>query len=119
MPYYLIAGGYTTWILLLLGVVLVVAAVRFLRGATPRRLAFLRALSVAYVLFTLGGVATNVTVVLWAVTRNREPGKPFDLDVLVQGLGEAITPIGVGFTILACVWVMIAIGVRKAHDAEG
>jgi uncharacterized membrane protein YhaH (DUF805 family) len=38
--------------------------------------------------------------------------------VLIQGLGEAITPIGVGFTILAFVWVLIALGVRKAHDAE-
>ncbi len=120
MPYYLIAGGYTTWLLLLLGVVLIVAAVRFLRGATPRRLAFLRALSVAYVLFALGGVATNVTVVLWAVTRDREPGTSLDVDVLIQGLGEAITPIGVGFTILAGVWVLIALGVRKAHaDGEG
>lgn len=118
MPYYLIAGGYTTWLLLLLGAVLLVAAIRFLRGPTPRRLAFLRALSVAYVLFTLGGVATNVTVVLWGVTRNRPPGQGLELDALIQGLGEAITPIGVGFTILAMIWVLIAIGVRKAHAGE-
>lgn len=116
--YYLRAGGYTTVLLVVLGLVLLVTAARFLRQATPRRLAFLRALSVAYVLFTLGGIATNVTVVLWAVVRAHQPGQPYDLDMLLQGLGEAITPAGVGFTVLGVAWVMIAIGVRRAHDAE-
>ncbi|MBK9034222.1 MAG: hypothetical protein IPL61_23660 [Myxococcales bacterium] len=118
MPYYLRAGGYTTWLLLLLGVVLLVAAVNFLRSATPRRLAFLRALSAAYLLFTFGGIATNTTVVLWAVAREHKPGEPYDLDILFQGLGEAITPAGVGLTILGLVWLIIAIGVRRAHDTE-
>ena len=118
MPYYLRAGGYTTWILLVLGIVLAIAAARFIRGATPRRLAFLRAGSVAYVLFMFGGVFTNVTVVLWAVTRHRAPGTPIEVDVLLQGLGEAITPAGLGLSILGMVWLMIAIGVRRAHDAE-
>lgn len=118
MPYFLVAGGYTTWLLLLLGVVLLVAAVQFVRGATPRRLAFLRALSAAYLLFTFGGIATNVTVVLWAVARRHPPGEPHDLDILFQGLGEAITPAGIGLTILGVVWLLIAVGVRRAHDTE-
>lgn len=118
MGYYFRAGGYTTILIVILGLVLLVTAARFLRQATPRRLAFMRALSVAYVLFTLGGIATNVTVVLWALVRERQPGQPYDLDILFQGLGEAITPAGIGFTVLGTVWVMIAIGVRRAHDAE-
>jgi len=116
--YYLRAGGYTTAILLLIGLVLLVTAGQFVRAPTPRRLAFLRALSVAHVLFALGGVATNITVVLWAVVRAHEPGQPYDLDALLQGLGEAITPIGVGFTLLAVTWVLVAVGVRRAHDGE-
>lgn len=117
MPHYLRAGGYTTWILIVLGLVLVVTAVKFMRDATPKRLAFLRALSLAYALFTLGGVATNITAVLYNVVRWREPGKPLDLDILLFGLGEALTPAGMGFTILGLVWLLIALGVRRGHEA--
>lgn len=118
MPHYLRAGGYTTWVLIVLGVVLFISAIQFLRAASPRRLAFLRALSVAYVLITFGGVATNLTMVFYNVVRSRPEGKPIDTDALLWGLGEAITPIGMGLSILGLVWLMIAIGVRKAHPEE-
>ena len=118
MGYYFRAGGYTTIVLVVLGLVLLVTAAQFIRQATPRRLAFMRALSLAYVLFTFGVIATNTTVVLWAVVRAHQPGQPYDLDMLMQGLGEAITPAGIGLTLLGIVWVMIAVGVRRAHDTE-
>ncbi|MEZ4403104.1 MAG: hypothetical protein R3B06_23980 [Kofleriaceae bacterium] len=118
MPHYLRAGGYTTWILLVLGLVLVVTAIRFARSPSPRRLAFLRALSVAYVLFTLGGVATNLTTVFYTVVRTRPPGGALDTDALLFGLGEAITPAGMGLTILGLTWLLVAVGVRRAHEPD-
>jgi hypothetical protein len=118
MPHYLRAGGYTTWIVIVVGLVLLIAAVRFLITASPRRLAFLRAMSVAYVLFILGGVATNFTSVFYNVVRGHPEGTPIDLDALLWGFGEALTPAGMGFSILGLIWLLIAIGVRRAHDPE-
>lgn len=118
MPHYLRAGGYTTWIVIVIGLILLVAAVRFLLAASPRRLAFLRALSVAYVLLILGGVATNFTTVFWNVVRSRPENGPLDVDALLYGFGEALTPAGMGFSILGLIWLLIAIGVRRAHDPE-
>ncbi len=115
MPHYLRAGGYTTWIVLLLAVILIVAAARFIRQPTPKRLAFIRALSVAYGLFILGGVATNLTSVFYNVVR-REPGQPLNTDHLLWGLGEALTPIGLGGSLLGLVWLLVALGVRRGHD---
>lgn len=118
MVRYLQAGGYTTWVLIILGVIMLIAAVRFLLAASPRRLAFLRAISVAYVLITLGGTATNFSSVFYTVVKARPEGKPLDLDMLLWGFGEALTPVGMGFSILGLVWLLIAIGVRRAHDPE-
>jgi hypothetical protein len=116
MPHYLRAGGYTTWILLVLGVIMIVAAARFIRQPTPKRLAFLRAMSLGYVLFAVGGTATNLTSVFYNVVRRRGPEEPLNVDHLLWGLGEAITPIGMGATILGFVWLLVALGVRRGHD---
>jgi hypothetical protein len=65
----------------------------------------------------LGGVATNFTAVFYNVVRRPE-GQPFELDHLLYGFGEALTPAGMGFSLLGLVWLLIAIGVRRAHDPE-
>jgi len=118
MSHYLRAGGFTTWVVLVLGLVLLIAAVRFLVAASPRRLAFLRAMSLAYVAFIIGGVATNFTAVSFAIARAAPEDKPLDLPSLLYGFGEALTPAGIGFSLLGLVWLLIAIGVRRAHDPE-
>ena len=118
MPHYLRAGGYSTWIVIVLGLVLLIAAVRFLITASPRRLAFLRAMSIAYALMIIGGTATNFTAVFYGVVRMHPDGTPVDLDNLLWGFGEALTPVGMGFSLLGLIWLLIAIGVRRAHDPE-
>jgi hypothetical protein len=118
MPHVIRAGGYSTWVIMILGLVLLIAAVRFLITASPRRLAFLRAMSISYVLIILGGVATNFTAVFYGVVRSHPDGTPIDLDALLYGFGEALTPAGMGLSLLGLIWLLIAIGVRRAHDPE-
>ena len=118
MPHFIRAGGYPTYIAILLGIVLLVAAIRFLMAAEPRRLAVLRAMSVAYVLLILGGVATNFTSVFYNVVEHHEKTGKLDPDRLLWGFGVALTPAGMGFTILGVIWLLIAVGVRRAHDLE-
>ena len=116
MPHFIRAGGYPTVIAIILGIVLLVAAIRFLLAAEPRRLAVLRAMSVAYALFIVGGVATNFTAVFYGVVNHHEKTGKLDPDMLLWGFGEALTTAGMGFTILGVIWLLIAVGVRRAHD---
>jgi hypothetical protein len=116
MPHFIRAGGAPTWIAIILGIVLLVAAIRFLMAAEPRRLAVLRAMSVAYVLIIVGGVATNFTAVFYGVVEDHERTGKLDPDRLLWGFGEALTTAGLGFTVLGVIWLLIAVGVRRAHD---
>lgn len=118
MPNFIRDGGYVSWVIIILGLVLLIAAVRFVIAATPRRLAFLRAMSVALLLLVFGGVATNFTAVFYGVVREHERSGELKIDWLLHGFGEALTPAGFGLTLLGVVWLLIAFGVRRAHDPE-
>ncbi len=116
MSSYLRAGGYTMWILIALSAVMIVIAVQFLRRPSPERLAVLRALSWAQVLVVLGGVATNLTMVCRSVIGEYERTGKVLPEIAFQGFGEAIVPAGFGFSLLAFVWMIIALAVRRAHQ---
>jgi hypothetical protein len=118
MPHFLRAGGYVTWVIIILGLVLLASAVQFARKPTPRGLAFLRAMSVAYLLSVIGGVATCFMTVFYNIVRQHERTGEWNLDGLLWGFGEALTPAGMGFTVLGSIWVIIAIGVRRGHESE-
>ena len=110
------AGGYVMWVLLALSIVMIVIAIRFLLKPTPARLAVLRALSWAHVLTTIGGIATNLIMVCKSAVRDAQESGHLRPEILIQGTAEALTPAGMGFTLLAFVWLIIALAVRKAHE---
>jgi len=116
MSSYIRAGGYTMWVLILLSAVMITLAVRFLLKPTPERLAVLRSLTWVQVLAILGGVATNFTTVCHAAIGELERTGKLDPAILVQGTGEALVPAGFGFSLLAFVWLVIALAVRRAHQ---
>lgn len=103
------------WIIAALSIAMLVVAVRFLLRPEPARLAVLRALSWAQVFTVVGGVSTNLATTCKATVRELERTGVLKPAWLVQGLGESLAPAGMGFTILAFVWLLIAFGVRKAH----
>ncbi|HVV86514.1 MAG TPA: hypothetical protein VHE35_25830 [Kofleriaceae bacterium] len=116
MSSYMRAGGYTMWVLAALSLAMIVIAIRFLLKPEPARLAVLRSLSWAQVFVTLGGVATNFTMVCKAIVADYDQTHVFNSQMLMQGTGEALTPAGMGFSLLAFVWLVIALAVRKAHE---
>ena len=103
------------WIIAALSLALVVIAVRFLLKPEPSRLAVLRALSWAQAFAVVGGVSTNLATTCKHTVRELERSGVLRPEWLVQGLGESLAPAGMGFTVLAFVWLIVAFGVRKAH----
>jgi len=115
MVKFFVAGGFPMWVVLIFGLLCLGTAIRFAFTATPRRLAVIRALSWATAFSILSGVASNFMAVMWHVPGNpewsREPLFP-----VMQGLGEAVTPAILGFTLLAIAWLLVAVGLRRMAD---
>ncbi len=113
---YIRAGGYTMWVLIILSAVMITLAIRFLLKPTPERLAVLRSLTWAHILAIVGGVATNLIAVCHSAIEDIDRTGKLDPSILIWGTGEALTPAGFGFSILAFIWLIIALAVRRAHQ---
>lgn len=114
MANFIRAGGFPILIVLALGLGLLLISAIFARTPRPTRLGVIRALSVAVTFATLSAVAANVMAVFRKVPANPEWAHSPDLPLIVMtGLGEAITPAILGFTILSIAWMMVAVGMRR------
>jgi hypothetical protein len=117
MVYFIRAGGYPIWIVIVLSVPLLYLGVRFAIAADARRLAIMRALTWAQLAAIGAGVASNVLAVMWHLGRDREPDAS-PLPALFIGLGEALTPAVLGLTFLSIVWILVAFGLRRAPRSD-
>jgi putative copper export protein len=119
MVQFFLAGGYSMVLVLLFAGLTLVAAVAFLRRPKEKDVATIRALSAATVFTVLGGVAACLAAVFTKVPGNPEWAHSPDLALIVMtGLGEALTPAILGFTLLSLVWLITAAGVRRLGAAE-
>jgi hypothetical protein len=110
------AGGFGMWVLLGLGVFTLVTSALFARSPDERRYALLRALSVATALSAVTALATNVIAVMYTVARNAPRFEGRVALVVMEGLGESLTPIVLGGAILTVVWFVAAFGVRRLAE---
>jgi len=111
------AGGFSMWFVLILALACLITGIRFAFTATPQRLAVIRALSWATVFSIISGVASNLTAVMWHGPKG-DPSNRELANVIIQGLGEAITPATLGFSLLSLAWMMVAVGVRRMPDGK-
>jgi hypothetical protein len=110
------AGGYTMFVVLVVGAVMVIAAARFARAANPQGLALVRALTWALVFAAISGIAANLMTVCHAVNDNPEWAKT-PLPILLEGFAESITPAILGGAIASIAWILVAVGVRRMPAA--
>lgn len=103
-------GGANMFVLLAIGVVLIVTAVKFARNADPQRLSLIRALSWAQLAATLVGFVLGLAATAKFVVRHD------DVDVvrtLCQGFAESCANIGLGGLTLVLTWILVAVGIRR------
>ncbi len=114
---FFIAGGWGMFPVLLIGLALLAFGGAFMFRANPRHLAILRALTAAEIFGVVGSVSYNVTTVAWKTTTIEElSNDPKFHQVVIYGLGEAITPVPVGFICLMLAWIFIAVGMRRVQE---
>jgi hypothetical protein len=116
---FFLAGGFPMWIVTIFGVACLVTAIRFALRADARKLAVVRALTWATVFAILSGVLSDFMAVMWKVPENPEWANSPELHLIIMvGLGEAVTPGVLGFTLLALAWLFVAIGTRRLQDRD-
>jgi hypothetical protein len=115
---FLHAGGVAMWIVIFFSLLCLFTAARYAWRPDAARVPILRALTWAAVFAIISGVTSNFMAVMWHVTDNDEWAHDPDMHLRVMhGLGEAVTPAILGFTMLALTWLLVAAGARRARDA--
>jgi hypothetical protein len=112
---FFLAGGFPMWFTLIFGVLAMVAAGSFVRRGRPKSLAVVRALTAATAFIAIAGTSADFTAAMWKIAR-RFGDEPKVYLIVMQGLGEAATPITLGFALLSMAWLLVAVGVRRHED---
>ncbi len=109
---FLVAGGYTMIVVIVVGGVMLATSVRFAFVADPKRLALVRALTWALVFAVISGVAVNLSTVCRAIADNPDWLKA-PLPILLTGLAESIAPVVLGGAVASISWILVGVGVRR------
>ena len=113
MVNFFLAGGFPMWFTLLFSVLALVTAGTFVRRGQPRSIAVLRALTAATVFVSLGGATADFSAVMWKAARGGHPDLPL---FVMQGLGEAVTPVTLGFSLISIAWLLVAVRLRRSDE---
>ncbi len=112
------AGGWSMFLILMLGLVTLFAAAAFMRKPAAADIGMIRGFSVATVFAVLTGISADLAAVFTHVPNTPEWAHSPDMPLIVMtGLGEALTPAILGFTMLTLAWMVTAVGVRRLGTA--
>lgn len=108
-------GGYSMWLILVLGLLSMGLAASFAFRPAERKLNILRPLSLATVFSILSATAADIGVVMKRVPQLPEFTSNPDLRAALytSGIGESMVPAILGFTLLSLVWLLAAVGYRR------
>jgi hypothetical protein len=110
------AGGFSMFVLLALGAVMIPTAIRFASDADPQRLSLLRALNWVVVAASFAGFITGLAATCRHVVADPQMIKD-PMPVLLIGFAESCTNIILGGAIAVVTWILIAVGIRRMpHD---
>jgi hypothetical protein len=107
-------GGFPMFVIVVFGLIGVLNAARYAWAPGPGRVGYQVALGVAILLAGIGGVATDIIAVCVQVPAHPEWVAESGLAmVLVQGLGESLTPLVLATGVLMAQALLVALGLRR------
>ena len=108
------AGGVAMWFILAIGGTGLGLAISFAVRPGERKLGVLRPLSVACVFAVLSGIFSGLGAVAHHVVNNDAWAHSPDFHLIVlTGFGESMAPAVLGFSMLAVIWILAAVGLRR------
>jgi len=115
MTSFFLEGGWGMFPVLVIGLVVLYAAIRYLIDGEPVRLRFILALSLAQLALVVQASVADVAAVLNALKHARP--EQFSL-LLVAGLKECTRPALLGFGLLSLSLILVAVGVYRVGQRE-
>jgi hypothetical protein len=109
---FLRAGGPGIFVVLLLSLAGLAAAIQFVRGGSAQRLSRICALSWAIVASSVTGAVAGIGATFRHVAAHPATA---DSDLLV-GVAESLTNAVLGGGMLCLIWTLVAIGTRRTAD---
>lgn len=112
---FFLGGGWSMFVVLVLGLAAVVAAARFAFRPEPARIGAIEALTRATVFAALAGVLSCFGAVGAKVPAHPEWAERMGGlgNVVLAGVGEAMAPGVLGFGLLSVAWLAMATGHRR------
>jgi hypothetical protein len=118
MGEFLAAGGFAMWFVMLFSIITLGAAISFFVRGDLKKLALVRAMTLATMFAILTGVLANILAVARHVAADEALMKSPELGgILVIGVGESITPAILGFAALVITWLVVAAGTRRVQES--
>lgn len=105
-------GGWAMFVVLATVIPLLISSAKFARNASPQGLSMIRALTMAVLFASIGGVVTNLASVARNVPNDPEMLKEPLANILL-GINESMAPAILGFPLITVAWILVAFGVRR------
>lgn len=105
-------GGFPMWAVLAFGLTALVTAFAFAVRPSERNIRFIKEMATATILASIAGVAIDFSTTAHYVAEKEMPADQRWLTVL-EGFGESMAPAVMGFTMVALVALMMAVGTRR------
>src|SRR5262245_7409695 len=113
-------GGIPMWFILLFGLLALGGSVWYAMAPEPRRLGLVRGMSAATLFSTLSGTAAAVGATLHTLAGGRIPEYSFKTPdgplFLMTGLAESMSAMIMGFSFLALVGLICAVGAVRQKN---
>lgn len=110
----MILGIVIMLVILALGLFTIGVSISFLLKPTEVKLGFIRPLSIATTYASIVGVVSGLALALERISRELPGGSgTASTALLLGGIGEAMVPPIVGFTLLTVAWVAVSLGMRR------
>jgi hypothetical protein len=106
---FFLAGGFPMVFVIVFGLVALASAVRFALAPAPGRVGPIVAYGIAVLLVSTAGALVDAGVVLRVVAQAEDSQVP----ILLVGLSESLSPPILGFSLVAVVALVTAVGLRR------
>jgi hypothetical protein len=117
MQWLFLAGGAPMFVIVVFGLVAIAAAGRFAWAPGPGRFGHIAALCTSVAFASIAGSAVDLIVVANNVPQHPEwwADQPGGLGAIVLvGIGEALSPVVLGFSMISIAALITAVGLRRA-----
>jgi hypothetical protein len=110
--WFILAGGFPMIVILVVGAIALVGAVRFALTPVAGRLPYLGALSLAVAATSFAGMCADLLTVSVKVPAMLTSSDDLAI-ILLVGFGESLTPAILGAAIVAVIALLVAVGLRR------